>query len=402
MTKTAAAPQTRRALPAIAGGKPAFDATLPITMPTLPPASALKKRYEQVIKSGMITNASNVREFEAKMAAYLGVKHAVAVNSCTGGLMLIMKTLELQGEVIMPGFTFHATAHAAVWNGLSPVFVDSTPGTYNIDPKEVEKAITPRTSAILGVHIFGHACDIDALANIAKRRGLKLIFDAAHGAGCRYKGKSVGGFGNAESFSLSPTKLLTTGEGGIVSTNDDALAQKIRVGRNYGDSGDYDCEFSGFNARMSEFHALLGVESLKGLEANAERRNRLAEVYKKGLAGLPGVEFQQVAPGNRNSYKDFAIVIDPAVFGLTRDRLCEAFASENIVVKKYFYPPVHRQKAFRNLPGAQKALPVAERVSANTLSLPLYSHMPEETARKVAAALVKIHAGRDEVNAASL
>lgn len=400
MTKTSAA-APRRALPAIAGGKPAFDAMLPITMPTLPPSAGLRRRYDEVLKSGMLTNASNVREFEAKMADHLGVKHAVAVNSCTAGLMLVMKAFGLKGEIIIPGLTFHATAHAAVWNGLAPVFVDSAPGTYTVDPKEVEKAITPRTSAILAVHLFGLPCDIAALEGIAKRRGLKLIFDAAHGAGSRYKGKSVGGFGDAESFSLSPTKLLTAGEGGIVSTNDDALAQMIRVGRNYGDSGDYDCEFSGFNARMSEFHALLGVESLKYLEANAERRNRLAEVYAKALSGVPGIEFQKIPAGSRSSYKDFAIVIDPAVFGISRDRLCEAMAAENIVVKKYFYPPVHWQKAFKNMPGARKTLPVAERVSSNTLSLPLYSHMPEETARKVAAALVKIHAARAEVNAAS-
>src|SRR3990167_6195499 len=290
--------------------EPSFALPVPITVPTIPPIKVLKKKYEKVLRSGMITNSFFVREFEQKVASYIGVKHAIALGSCTSGLMLIMKSLELTGEVILPSFTFHATAHAVVWNGLTPVFVDCDPRTYNLDPAAVEKAITPKTSAIVAVHIFGNPPDIEALQAITKRYALRLIFDAAHGFGTRYKGKPVGGFGDAESFSLSPTKLLTAGEGGIVTTNDDLLAAKIRAGRNYGDTGNYNPEFSGLSARMSEFNALLGIESLKMLEKNVAARNKTAKMYRKLLSRTPGISFQSIDNKNRSSFKDFSIKID--------------------------------------------------------------------------------------------
>src|SRR3989344_1126517 len=177
---------------AILGGQPAFAQPLPITKPTIPSIAKLTSQYTQILESGMITNAGYVKEFEKQVANYLGVKEAVAVSSCTSGLMLTFKILKLKGEVILPSFTFHATAHALVWNNLKPVFVDCLPETYNIDPAQVEKAITPQTSAILGVHIFGNPADISALEKIAKKHRLKLIFDAAHGFGSQYQGKNIG------------------------------------------------------------------------------------------------------------------------------------------------------------------------------------------------------------------
>lgn len=377
--------------PAILGGKAAFEAVVPITAPTIPSIVVLLEKYRKALLSGMITNYKNVNEFELRVKKHLGVKHAIAVNSCTSGLILILKAFGLRGEVIMPSFTFHATASAAVWNNLRPVFVDCNFRTYNIDPGEVEKAITRNTSAIIGVHVFGNPADIKRLQKIATRYKLKLIFDAAHGFGIKYRGSTVGNSGDAESFSLSPTKLVTTAEGGIVATNDDDLAKKIRAGRNYGDAGNYDPEFTGLSARMSEFHALLGIESLKFLEKNVSRRNKIVNIYRKYLSNIPGIDFQHIEKGNRSSYKDFSILIGKDKFGLSRDLLYEALLAEKILVKKYFFPPVHKQKAFSEFGQSKKKLDNTDFLAENSLSLPLFSHIPVSVVKKICDSILKIH-----------
>ncbi|MFA5147189.1 MAG: DegT/DnrJ/EryC1/StrS family aminotransferase [Candidatus Omnitrophota bacterium] len=381
----------KRRLPAIAGGKPAFDEPVPITRPTITGIGGLVKGYRRILESGMITNAGYVKEFENRVAEYTGARHAIALASCTSGLMLIMKALGLKGEVILPSFTFHATAHAVVWNGLKPVFVDCDPATYNIDPEEAEKAITPATSAILAVYIFGNPPDMDKLERIARRRDLKLIFDAAHGFGSVYKGRNAGTFGDAESFSLSPTKLVTAGEGGVVTTNDDKLAGMVRIGRNYGDPGTYDCAFSGLSARMDEFSGLLGIEGLKRLEAHAKRRNSIAALYTRRLSKLEGLTFQKIEGRNRSSYKDFSILVDGARFGITRDVLADALAAEKIVTKKYFYPAVHDQKIFLGFRNGAAKFEATERLAGGSLSLPLYSDMPLSDVERICDTIERIH-----------
>lgn len=384
---------------AVLGGTPAFSKVVPITSPTIPPIENLLKSYRRIFKSGMLTNFKYVEAFEEAVKNYTGAKYAVATNSCMNGMMLILKILELKGEIILPSFTFHATAHAAAWNGLELVFVDCDPETYNIDPVKVEEAITKKTVAILGVHLFGNPADIESLEKIAKKYRLKLIFDAAHGFGSEYHGRKIGGFGDAESFSLSPTKLLTSGEGGMVTTNDPDLAKKLRIGRNYGDPGTYDSEFSGFNSRMSELHAALGIESIKALEKNVIRRNKMVELYKKFLSKIPGISFQRIERGNRSSYKDFSIYIDESAFGLSRDQVCEALSKENIITKKYFYPPVHVQQAFRSYPKRDTGLKNTCVVSENSLSLPLFSHIPENTIKKICGSVLALHENAEEVAA---
>jgi dTDP-4-amino-4,6-dideoxygalactose transaminase len=197
---------------------------IPITKPTLRPYASYAPFFKASIESGMLTTNKNVREFEKRTARYLGVKHCVAVSTCTSGLMLVMKGLGLKGEVILPSFTFSASGHPLMWSGLTPVFAEIKKGTYELDPKSVEKLITKKTSAILATHVFGVPCDIEPLKKLAKKHNLKLIFDAAHAFGSSYKGVKVGNFGDAEVFSCSPTKVLTTGEGGIVATNNAAFA----------------------------------------------------------------------------------------------------------------------------------------------------------------------------------
>ncbi|MDD5371634.1 MAG: DegT/DnrJ/EryC1/StrS family aminotransferase, partial [Anaerolineaceae bacterium] len=279
-------------IPALLGGRPTFDQKVPIVRPVLPTMQRVLGGIEEIYASGMVTKGHYLVQFEDAVKQHLGVKHAIGVSSCTSGLMLTYRGLGLTGEVVVPSFTFMATVSALVWAGLRPVYADVNAGTTNLDPKSAEAAITPRTSAIVAVHNFGNPAEIDALLDVARRHGLMLIFDAAHGFGARYQGQPVGAQADAQVYSLSPTKLLITGEGGIVATNHDDLAANIRMGREYGNDGNYDSAFAGLNARMPELNALMGLGSLEMLEAAACTRNETAALYQEVLGSLPGIAFQ--------------------------------------------------------------------------------------------------------------
>jgi dTDP-4-amino-4,6-dideoxygalactose transaminase len=377
--------------PAALGGTPIFPAPIPFNRPTLPPFEQLSDRIEEVFASGQLTNGPNVAALEAKAAAYFG-RPAVAVGSCTSGLILTAKLLEFTGQVIVPSFTFFATSHALLWNGLRPLFVDIKDDSWNIDPQAVERAINPQVSAIFAVDIFGNPSDKQALSRIAERHGLKLVTDAAHALGGSYQGRPVGGFGDAEVFSLSPTKLAAAGEGGLVSVSDAALAERLKVGRDYGNPGDYNCRFIGLNARMPEISAVVAAGAIDMLAENVEKRQNIAERYRRNLADLPGLTWQAVAPGDRSTYKDVSVLVDPAAFGLNRDALAAALAAEGVPTRKYFYPPAHRQSAYEGLCSVSGGLEVTDKVSANILSLPVYSHMDKETIDKICLAVARIQA----------
>lgn len=359
--------------PAILGGKPVFSIknAIPILRPTLPDLKELLPGLKKSFRLGQITNASNVRKFEEMAADYLGVRYCVAVSSCTTGLILTHKCIGLKGEVIVPSFTFHATVHSLIWNNLTPVFVDCREDTFNIDEDKIEALINKNTSAILAVYMYGNPPAVRKLECIAARHNLKLIFDSAQSFGSEFKGIKAGRFGDVEVFSLSPTKLLIAGEGGLVSTNDKELTDKIKVARNYGDSGDYDCAFNGFNARMGEFNAILAMKGLKIADKKLKRRNEVARLYTDFFKNYKGVTFQKIEGGNVCNFKDYSIVIDPELTGINRDLLAIALKKENIDTRKYFYPPVHVQKVFRAYNG--KGLAVTEKISSRVLSLPIYS-----------------------------
>jgi dTDP-4-amino-4,6-dideoxygalactose transaminase len=376
--------------PALLGGRPAFEHKVPIVKPVLPSMERMSGGIQEILASGMVTKGQHLKAFESAVAAHLGVKHAIGVSSCTSGLMLTYRSLGLSGDVVVPSFTFMATVSALVWSNLRPVYADVNRGTTDLDPAAAEAAITPNTSAIVGVHNFGNPAEIEALSDVARRHGIKLIFDAAHGFGALYQGKPVGTQADAQIFSLSPTKLLITGEGGIVATNDDELAEKIIMGREYGNSGNYDAAFAGLNARMPEFNALLGLGSLELLEQAALNRNETANLYQEVLGSLPGVSFQQVLPGNRNSYKDFSLVIDPTEFGMTRDQLALALEAENIDTRKYYEPPVHRQTAYSAY-YAGNLLTNTEWLATHSLSLPMWSRMDSAVSLAICEAIQRVH-----------
>jgi dTDP-4-amino-4,6-dideoxygalactose transaminase len=366
---------------------------IPLTRPLLPDVTKLLPGLKQAFSSGMVTNSVYVRRFEEAVAEHCGVREAVAVSSCTSGLILTLRCLGVKGAAVLPSYTSFATGHACLWNGLIPIFVDIDPKTWTLSIQNLNSSLfNPYSSfsVILAVHIFGNPCRVEALEKIASRHKLKLVFDSAHGMGALHKGKPLGGWGDAEVFSLSPTKLLCSGEGGMVTTDDRILAKLLRAARDYGNTGDYDPAFAGLNARMSELHAILGLESLKLLEKNARRRQVLAALYKEKLGRLPGISFQKVAPYDRCSYKDFTILIDPKAFGATRDEVQKKLAQQGIATRRYYYPPVHRIKAYRYWAGLQSSLPVTDRVSMTALSLPLFHDMTERDLLRVCRAVYEI------------
>lgn len=342
----------------------------------------------RILISRKLTNGEYVREFEETAAKYLGVPHCVAVSSCTAGLVLTLRALRLRGEVILPSFTFHATAHAVAWNGLKPLFADSEPDTFCLSPASVRERLSPRTAAIVAVHVFGNPASVFELGELAARTGIPLIYDSAHAFGSRVGERQVGTFGEAEVFSFSPTKLVVAGEGGLVATHDAGLANRLRAARNYGDAGNADPELLGLNARMSEFHAALAVRGLEGLEERIARRNQIRLRYEGSLGAMLGVSFQCVRAGNRSTYKDFPLLIDASKFGRSRDWLQHFLREENIESRRYFHPAVHRQKLYRAA-WDRRPLAVTDHISKCVLNLPIYSSLTDEDVDRVCGTILR-------------
>ncbi len=378
-------------LPALLGNKPVFEERIPIARPLVPAFEEFAAELESVFASGILTKGPRLRRFEETVAERLGVKYAIAVSSCTSGLMLTYQAHGLTGDVVVPSFTFMATVSALVWAGVRPIFADVGLATANLDPRAAEAAITPETTAIVAAHTFGNPAEIEELISVAERHNLRLIFDAAHAIGSLYKETPCAQFGDAHVFSLTPTKLVVAGEGGIVVTNNSEVAEKIRVGREYGNSGDYDSAFAGINARMPEINATLAQHSLNGLESAVQQRNRIAAFYQERLNDVPGLDFQQVRTGNRSSYNDFSIIVDSDAFGLSRDELADALAAENIDTRKYYDPPVHRQTAYSKFAPSEEALPNTELLASRILHLPIWSDMNVEIAAGVCQAVERSH-----------
>lgn len=358
---------------------------VPLARPAPVSWADLSPRFEQILSSGMLTNGPTVRELEAAVARWVGVRHCVAVSSCTAGLMLVLQAADLQGEVIVPSFTFSATAHAVAWNGVRPVFADCDRRTLTITPDTIEAVAGPRTSAIIATHVFGTPCDVDALDATARKLGLPLIYDAAHAFGSLSQAREIGGFGSAEVFSLSATKPLLGIEGGLITTNDDELARRCRLGRDYGNPGDYDCRFPGLNARMSELHAAVALDSLITLDDRVERRNALASAYHQVLGTGDGITFPEVRHGDRSTYKDFTIMVEPE----RREPLREHLRARGIETRTYYAPPVHLQTAYRgNGWGPTPHLPVTEDAARRVLTLPMWSEMTTGQIERVVEAVL--------------
>lgn len=379
---------------AILGGSPAAEREIPMNQPTLPTIDQVNGALGEVLESCQVTNNRFVRELEARAQAYLQVRHAIAVSSCTSGLMLGLQALGLtRRRVVVPSFTFPATAHAVSWNGLDPVFADCDEETFNVAVDSVRDRIDEQTGALIAVPIFGNPVQGEELRTLARRHRLPIIFDAAHALGARRNGQSISADADIAVYSLAPTKVVPAGEGGIVTTNDDGLAHRLRIGRNYGNPGDYDCEFPGLNARMSEFHAVMALFGLERLDDAIEKRVQLVARYREALQEVPGIGFQKVRPADRCTYNYLAVTVEPEEFGLDVEELARALRSENIGCRRYFYPPLHRQRIYTASYAEDGTLEATDRIADRVLCLPLYTHLALDEVDKVASVVSEIQAG---------
>jgi dTDP-4-amino-4,6-dideoxygalactose transaminase len=383
--------------PAAAGGQPVFPDGLPFFRPAKPPLQRVVQRLEPSYDKGMLTNSALVRELEERVADRLDVPHVVAVASCTAGLMLVTQALtEPGGVAVMPSFTFSATAHAAVWAGAVPRFAECDRATCQIDLDDAARRLDG-ASLLVGTHVFGAPCQPDAVEALGAEAGIPVLFDAAHALGATRAGRPIGGFGDAEVFSLSPTKVLVAGEGGLIATRDPELAERLHLGVDYGNPGDYDTRFAGLNARMSELHAAVALCSLDELDDHLAIRRNLADRYRTGLDSVPGIALQAVDPGDVSTYKDLTVIVDEADFGLDRDTLVRALDAEGIDTRPYFWPPVHRQQAYAHLAAETGELPATDWVSRRVVSLPLWRDMPEGSVERVVEAVAGIYAHADQI-----
>jgi dTDP-4-amino-4,6-dideoxygalactose transaminase len=357
---------------AVYGASPTFSERLHVGRPNIGDRAKLLERVNKILDNRWLTNnGPYVQEFEQSIADMIGMRHCVATCNATVALEITIRALELSGEVIVPSFTFVATAHVLQWQGITPVFADIDPTSHNLDAARVEEMITPRTSAIIGVHLWGRACNVEALAEIAARRGLKLLFDAAHAFGCSHKGKMIGGFGDAEVFSFHATKIINTFEGGAVVTNNDVLATKIRLMRNFGFAGYDNVTRLGLNGKMTEVCAAMGLTSLEAMPGIVAVNRHNGEIYRDGLTGLPGISLIEYDPSERNNYHYVVIEIDPKRAPLNRDELLTVLHKENVLARRYFWPGCHRMAPYRSLyPNAHLLLPQTERMASQVMILP--------------------------------
>lgn len=355
---------------ALFGGVPAFSQSLHVNRPNLGSRDGFLQRLEEILDRRWFTNDGPlVIELEAALADYLGVRHCVLTCNGTMALQLASSALGLQGEVIVPSFTFIATAHALLWQGLRPVFCDIDRGTWSVDPEACEALVSDRTSAIIGVHLWGRPCDTERLEAIARRHSLSLLFDAAHAFGCGHRGRKIGGFGDAEIFSFHATKLFHTMEGGAVTTNDDTLADRIRRQRNFGFNPQGVVEELGINGKMSEASAAMGLVNLEAIDRLLQEAKTNYQAYRDGLSGIPGLKLITYDEAEGHNHHYVVVEVDEAEAGLRRDQLLRVLRAENILARDYFFPGCHRMEPYSGR-GIDTALPVTEELAGCVLVLP--------------------------------
>jgi len=383
----------------VTGGRPTFDEPLHVGRPNLGDKTALLMRIEQVLHRNWLTNDGPlVREFEQRIAEYVGVAYCVATCNATVALGIAIRAAGLTAEVIVPSFTFVATAHALYWNGLTPVFCDIDPTTHNLAPDHVEQLISPRTTAILGVHLWGRPCPVERLTEIARRRGLTLMFDAAHAFGVSHRGRMIGSFGRCEVFSFHATKLVNSFEGGAVVTDDAALAKTVRLMRNFGFAGYDVVAHAGTNGKMTEVSAAMGLTSLECMDAFVAVNRRNYETYATELRGIPGLTLLPFDESERNTNQYVVTEVAEEKFGLPRDELVAVLHAENVLARRYFYPGCHRSEPYLSLFSQFSApLPVTELVAERVLVLPTGMSVDPTAIRKIGMIIRAAHATAVEI-----
>lgn len=387
----------RRRTIAALGGKPVSPVPLHIVRPGFPTLKSFADRFARALSSGQVTNNGRwVVEFEQALTRYVGAP-TIACNNGQSALMIMLRAAGVEGgEVIVPSYTFSATPHAVRWVGAEPVFADiKSDGSMCLDPADVERRITDRTVAILGVDTYGIACDYDALSEIGRRRGLKVLCDSAPAFGTRIDGHPIGAYCDAQIFSFHASKALATMEGGCLCSSDEALIERAKALRNFGQESGGDCAEPGLNAKMTEISALIGIEQLADFDRVVEHRARMAARLRAGLSDIPGLELAEPPDGQTPVWLYFPVVIDRERFGLDRDLLASVLEYENVFVRKYFGLPCHHIKAYRAQ--ADVVLPETERVAYNVIAFPVYNDMTVAECDTMVKAMTEIHVAAEQI-----
>ena len=377
---------------AINGAAPAFADPLHVGRPNIGDRDQfLRLAGGMFDRRWLSNNGPLVVEFEKRVAGHLGVKHCIAMCNGTIALEIAIRALGMTGEVIIPSYTFVATAHALHWQGITPVFADIDPDTHNLDPAAVRRMITSRTTGIIGVHLWGRPAPVEALQAIADEHGLQLMFDAAHAFGCSHGGKMIGSFGRAEVLSFHATKFFNTFEGGAVVTNDDALAETMRLMRNFGFAGFDNVIHPGTNGKMVEVCAAMGLTNLDYIDTVIDANRRNHDAYAAALAGIEGVRLLSFDTTSKNNFQ--YVVLEVTEGGaVRRDAILAALHAENVLARKYFWPGCHRMKPYRDLfPNAGVMLEHTQDVADRVIVLPTGPTLPEGAPDLIAT--VVRHAG---------
>ncbi len=377
--------------PAILGGIPAFPELMRFVRPWVPTERDVGELLGQIRSSRWLTNQGpQASAFEREISRFLGVDGCVVVCNGTLGLMLTLKALGIGGKVLVPAFTFAATAHAVRWSGCEPVFVDVEPRYWTIDPEAVRQGLSavPHVQALIGVHLFGNPCDTETLESLAAEHGVPVVYDAAHVFGTTVQGRTIAADGHACVFSFHATKPFHTGEGGAVMSPHRELLKRVAELRNFGFVRGADCDSVGLNAKMPEMAAGFGRLLLGVFPEHMRRRNEVIDLYRERLRDTPGIELAPVRVGVQHNGSYCPVTVNRSGAGLTRDDLFWALMAENIETRPYFNPPLHRMAVYAATNPAR--LPVSERLSREVLCLPVYSDMVVEEAARIVEAIVRV------------
>ncbi len=360
-----------------------------VTRSALPPFEEYCAEIRDIWDSHWLTNMGEKHQaLEKALQSYLGAANVTLLTNGHLALENILEAFELHGEIITSPFTFASTTHAIVRCGCTPVFCDIDPVTYTIDPSRIEALITEKTVAILPIHVYGNLCDTEALERIAKKHGLRLIYDAAHSFGVRKNGISSACFGDASMFSFHATKVFHTIEGGALCYPDDSLKQRISDLKNFGIHGPEEVPFVGGNAKMNEFCAAMGLCELRHLEDWICQRRQVVEHYRSRLGGVPGIRLNAVQEGVESNYAYFPVLFED--YKYTRDQIFDRLGEQNIIARKYFYPLTNSFDCYRGRPGFEPArTPVARYTAERVLTLPLYPDLSSENVDRICDIVLK-------------
>jgi dTDP-4-amino-4,6-dideoxygalactose transaminase len=372
---------------------PPMDSPITVTQPSLPPLDEFLPYLEIIWNNKRLTNRGPFHnQFEDELSEYLGVEHLALFTNGTIALVTAMQSLRVTGEVITTPYSFVATAHSLLWNNIKPVFADIDPISLNLDPKRIEEAITPQTSAILPVHVYGRPCDMEAIQKLADIYGLKVIYDAAHAFGVKRQGESILKHGDLSILSFHATKVFSTFEGGAIVCPDAKTKQRIDYLKNFGFANEITVVAPGINGKMNEFQAALGLLQLKHIDKAISRRREIHVRYSENIRSIKGL--QMLSEPNRfgNNYSYFPVLVEPE-YKLSRDELYEMLKDHGIFARRYFYPLISEFPMYRGLPSARSEnLPVAYLISRKIICLPIYPALKDEQINSIVF-LLRQHSG---------